>query len=293
MSTNNNKNLLLTIGFSGIFKKLFNYFSIFTILIGTSLGSLNSANAVDLTADDVYNDDAEAEAGTVDNPGDVLAFDLKGFALTFNTAGDGQAAGAITDTGANDGTDNSLVITNTNGGGAMTQTIASIIVDGIVDVDMIDDEADMTITVGNAAASNVIGGALTMTNADATSNEHMIIDVAGALTVTGATTLTAADGADGGASNTTLIVDKAATFTGGVTLDDDGGLAILEFEQANAVTIAGDISGAAAGEGTIQVTGATKTFSGTIGGTSLKEIDVDAAAVFSGTEVKNTQEERY
>ena len=264
-----------------VLKKLLGYFSVSTVTI---LGTFNAAQAVDLTANDIWADAISGANGTIADPSAAMAVDLKGFALSMVTAGDGVAVGALTDTGSNDGSTASLSIINTNNDGALTQTIASIIVDGTVTVANIDAEAHVTLTVGGASASNVIGGTLDLTSSEATADANIVMDVAGGLEVTGATTITANTGSS--ASNATLIVDKAATFTGGVTLNDNTGLAILEFEQNNAVTIAGNIAAAANGEGTIQMTGTGKTLSGTLGASDkkLKEVQVDAASgTLSGT----------
>ena len=42
MKTTHAKNLLNAMGLTGLLKKLFNYFSIFTIVIGSVFGTLNS-----------------------------------------------------------------------------------------------------------------------------------------------------------------------------------------------------------------------------------------------------------
>jgi uncharacterized protein with beta-barrel porin domain len=256
------------------------YLSVLGIATASTFGAINTANAVDLADNDIFADGISQATGSITDPSGDMDIDLKGFALTY-TAIDDVSAGVITDSGANDGTDASLIISNTNGVGASTHTIETIIVDGSVSVTAINAEDDVIINI-DVVAANDVGGALNLTNNDDTANKHILVDVAGSLTVDGVTTLTAANGAASGASNTTLIVDGAATFTGGIVLNDDTGKSIVEFEQANAVAIAGDIAGGTAGHGTLQVTGATKTFSGTIGATSLLQVDVDALAIFSG-----------
>ena len=211
-----------------------------------------------------------------------MAVDLKGFELQFLTAGDGQAVGAITDSGETE--DESIEVLNTNGGGAFTQTIASVIVNGKMVILNITDENDITVTISSTSVANVIGGVLQLTNNETDENEHIIMDVNSTLEVTGITTLTASTG--DGAANSTLKVAKGATFTAGVVLNDNTGLSTLELDTATAGTIAGTVQGAVDGEGTLLVTGANKTFSGVIGGGSLKllEVQVDgASAIFSET----------
>ena len=119
------------------------------------------------------------------------------------------------------------------------------------------------------------------------------MDVKGALTVTGLTTLTSARGATGGTgADAQLVIDKAAIFTGGVVLEDGAspGKSMIEFEENNAVTITGVINGAAAGEGLLDITGTGKTFASAIGSTaSLLEVQVSAAsATFDSTVAATT-----
>ena len=260
-----------------IFKKVFYYLGIGAFTTFLVVGVSTTAQAVDLAADDIWNDADSSRAGTIADPANSgTTVDLKGYALQFLTAGDGKSTGAITDTGSAAVTESSIDVLNVNGGGALTQTLESLIVDGYMVIRNIDDEADMTVTVSSTSVANVIGGVLQLTSSDETADSDITMDVASSLEVTGITTLTANTGSS--ASDMRLIVDKAATFTAGVVLDDDTGLSYLELEQDNAVTIAGTVQGASDGEGTIQVTGEGKTFSGVIGGGSKKllEVQVDA-----------------
>ena len=81
------------------------------------------------------------------------------------------------------------------------------------------------------------------------------------------------------ADSITATAKKAITATAIVL---DGGTLVLS--DNNSVTIAGTINGSNTTEGTLQITGATKTFSGAIGTTqALTLIDVDNAAIFNGS----------
>ena len=76
--------------------------------------------------------------------------------------------------------------------------------------------------------------------------------------------------------------DKGLTATA-VTLDDTGAiLATLEMSATSAAILAGTIDGAQANNGTLKITGATKTINGVVGGTNaLLNIDIDEEAIFS------------
>jgi hypothetical protein len=68
-----------------------------------------------------------------------------------------------------------------------------------------------------------------------------------------------------------------------LSLLDNSGVAAAKiiFAANNSVTITGTIDGASSDEGTIQVTGATKTFASIIGGSqALTLIDIDNTSIF-------------
>ena len=67
-------------------------------------------------------------------------------------------------------------------------------------------------------------------------------------------------GGDDDAEDSTVTFNTAVTSSSGITLDDNTGDAKVIFAQNNTVNIASTIDGGADNEGTIQVTGATKTF---------------------------------
>ena len=82
--------------------------------------------------------------------------------------------------------------------------------------------------------------------------------------------------------DSTIIFNKAVTSSSGISLNDNTGSAYIIFAENNSVNITGIINGASAGEGTIQVTGATKTFVNIIGGTqALTLINIDNTSVFN------------
>ena len=67
-------------------------------------------------------------------------------------------------------------------------------------------------------------------------------------------------GANSADEDSTATFNKAVTASSGITLNDSAGDAKIIFAANNSVAITGTIDGASSDEGTIQVTGATKTF---------------------------------
>ena len=144
-----------------IFKKVFYYLGISAFTTFLVVGVSTTAQAVDLTADDIWADAISGQAGTITDPSDDMDVDLKGYSLSFVTAGDGQAVGAITDTGSASATDLAIDILNTNGGGALTQSIGSIIIDGkmVITWTMTDDASTQ---LANAPTLEIPGITVTM-----------------------------------------------------------------------------------------------------------------------------------
>ena len=126
-------------------------------------------------------------------------------------------------------------------------------------------EGTLQITGATKTFASVIGGTqdLTLIDIDNTSTFNEAIS---------ATNINVAD-------SITATAKKAITATAIVL---DGGTLVLS--DNNSVTIAGTINGSNTTEGTLQITGATKTFSGAIGTTQdLTLIDVDNATIFNGS----------
>ncbi|MGA0214918.1 MAG: beta strand repeat-containing protein, partial [Pelagibacteraceae bacterium] len=74
-----------------------------------------------------------------------------------------------------------------------------------------------------------------------------------------------------------------------ITLDDGTNSAVTKiiFADTDTVTITGAITAATANDGTIQVTGANKTFSGTIGGTRIGTLDINETSTYTGAVTVN------
>ena len=90
-------------------------------------------------------------------------------------------------------------------------------------------------------------------------------------------------GGDHADEDSTVTFNTAVTSSSGITLDDNTGDAKVIFAQNNTVNIASTIDGGADNEGTIQVTGATKTFTSTIGGTyDVGTLNIDNTSIYTG-----------
>ena len=89
--------------------------------------------------------------------------------------------------------------------------------------------------------------------------------------------------------DSTVTFNKAVTSSSGITLDDNTGDAKIIFAENNSVTIAGTIDGASANEGTLQITGTLKTFSGAVGNTyRINVLDIDNAVSFASSVATTT-----
>jgi autotransporter-associated beta strand protein len=121
----------------------------------------------------------------------------------------------------------------------------------------------------------VTGATKTFASAIGTTQALTLIDIDNTSTFNEAISATNINVAD----SVTATAKKAITATAIVL---DAGTLVLS--DNNSVTIAGTINGSNTTEGTLQITGATKTFSGAIGTTqALTLIDVDNAAIFNGS----------
>lgn len=273
-------------------KKIFNYFSIFTIVFGTTLGTLNTSAYA-----------ADVGTGATHSSATATAYDFNTAAkdLTINTSVVMTVnVGAITDTAI---TGDVIIVTANNaaGGGAdaadATITIASITMDagttpGVVTITDADDEAG-TLTV-NVTGDLITDGTLTITTAENTDDELLTVDVAGTVNIAGATEINA--GGTGVTGDIAVNLSGASiTFTGGVDLADISttGASTLTFDGSVAQTVTGAIDGDAAAEGILNITNASGvTFASAIGGDfALDVIDVTSStstATFSEAVVTTT-----
>jgi uncharacterized protein with beta-barrel porin domain len=259
-----------------MFSKLPHYLSIFTIIFGATLGSMNSAFAADQTIT-VAADDYDSTMATATDGADIILDPADEAAGTVLTVAIAAAADVVSDWKMNaDGAGTAtLKIANT---GAITLAgtfDANSGKHGTMAVEFATaDTAPSLVTWSGAIASTgtsalTVGSATTAGNISFTNTAAMVVDT---VTVTGG------DHAD---EDSTVTFTDAVTSTS-ISLDDNTGVAKAVFSVTGTDTVAGTIDGGAAGEGTVQVTGATKTFSGIIGGTnSIGTLDVDNTAVFS------------
>jgi uncharacterized protein with beta-barrel porin domain len=279
-------NLVNSTGLSKFFKKIFNYFSISTIILGSTL---NSANAIDMGAntDDIWADEFSGSGSTtIANPTSGAAVDLKASALSITNASLMTVLGAIDADGGN-ATSDILVTQNANG--ALSVTIASIA----------GDVADLT-TTGKAAATGAltvtVTGAVALTENLTTISQATANDVDVTTTIGGAITMasgkdvviTGSNGDGTGGSNAILNVNGTGTNAlVDVELTDDVGFGIINFGGSAAQTITGTIDGTSAAHGTVhnKNTGAAVTVSGIIGGGNtvrLVETDASTSTILNG-----------
>ena len=251
-------------------------------IVSIFFASINtSANAVDLTGNDIYADGVNNATGSVTDPSVNMAMDLKGHALTAGTAASASVnMGAITDTG----TGGDLIITNVNSGGALSWTIASVQATGNMTIAMIDTEAAAAVTVtGNAT----IGGVLALETAEEATISDMTLSIGGNLANTGALTMIADI-----SSNVILTVSGNHTAGATTVLTDKNKFSILRYGGSTAQIVTGAINGGGANQGKVEVTntsGNTVTFASVLGATDLKAISTSAGSSAAFSAAVDTQ----
>ncbi len=256
--------------FSERMRKIFNYFSIFTIVIGSIFGTINTANAaaLTLTQNSTNGTDGINGTATLDVTG-ADTVDVADFDLVITNVEDSATAliiGAIT--GTNDDTDTTpelgIVFDEDNAAVAQIVTVASVTFTGdndgagLIDIDA-GDAAGTSGTInftGNVDTGTTGGGAL------------------GAIEI---------DFADSSATTPVLTINFGGDVTGTTTFDEGAEDVTLVYNGSAAQTITGTInSDGGAGEGNLNITntGGTVTFGNTIGDSQrLGVIDLTAAGV--------------
>lgn len=240
--------------------------SAFALTAAMGMGA--QAASFTLTGNEDWDSGVTAAAVNGDN------VDLDTFTLTVNDTNDGITLGAIT------GSTGDLIVQTDTANTAVSSTIDSIAItgDGQIDIQSLeaDDASTVTVVVTNGLST---GGALNIKSLETGANTaDVLTTVGGNVSVTGITTLTGNT-----QSTATLDLDGATnTFTGGVVLDDDTGLASLTVSGAVAQGVTGTINGAGDGEGTLNVTAGTNlvTFNSAVGATStsLLALNVGSAS---------------
>ena len=149
-----------------------------------------------------------------------------------------------------------------NGGGA----------DVIMVINSDDSEAPSTVTFANAlSVARLTVGSSTF-GGKALFNEAVTVGTNGINVL----------GGNHSSEDSSITFNKAVTSTSaGITLNDSTGDATVIFAANNSVDITGTINGASSGEGTIQVTGSTKTFKNTIGNSQpIAQLTIGGTTVF-------------
>ena len=264
------------------------------LLAGTAVVAIGAAPAfatdVDLNAaTGTWSSAAtQADDGTVEEAlaGENLNASVDSVLTITNdgTADDGSvdtntfALGDVTDS---DGTTLDVVVTDGAGAATLNVTINSLAIDGGITVTSNGEDINLGIT-----EDSTLGGGLTIGDG---AGAGIITTTAAGLTVVGATAIDAT-GADA-----SLTVSGSSDFQGGVTLTDGGNAALLAVNVATDgadLTIAGDIIGGAAGEGTVSVDDADATtedlvtFTGSLGaaGAELLAVTVGTGATGGGAQ---------
>jgi hypothetical protein len=248
--------------------KLAYYFAIFAMVFGSTFGTFNAANATDvsLTGTAVL-----SQANQNTGAGDDLILDPTGIVVVttalaipankfsdISLRGDNAAANKVTFKVGNTG-----AITIASNVDATDGKFGTLAVE-FATADTAPDLVTLSGTIATTGTTSVtVGSATTGGNASFTKSAALTaVDV----------TITGGDHAN---EDSTLAAQNAVTVTS-VSLNDNTGVAKYVLGTDANVTIAGTINAATAGEGTVQVTGATKTFSGIIGATgSIGVLDID------------------
>ena len=274
------------------YKKLIHYFSIFTIILGTTFGTMNAANAGDVDANTTFSTTTSADYVIITNAGITLTFDS-----TLVLAGDN---GTIIDT-----VSGNVIITSAGDADPVaansSQTFTSI------DLDVAGGNGDITITdaddrtgtfivtidgAGTAANADLITdlGDLVIQSLEDTDDEDMTVNIGGLINVVAGTTVISTAGAGDVTVNAgTNAVAETITFGGGLTLTESStGNAILNVKGTGAVT--GAIVGGTAGQGTIVVSGEGATFATAIGATGIEKVDINNTATFNNAVTATTIE---
>jgi hypothetical protein len=242
-------------------------------ITGTINGSATTEGTLQITGA------TKTFASIIGGTQDLTLIDIDGTSI-FNAAvsatdidNDGTATfkSNVTAATANDGT---LTLTP-NGNNNITHT-GAITGSGTLNAVEADDGAVNSVTF----STDVTAGTF---NVGSTTKSGVVI-------LNGDTTVTNLNiyGGDANAEDSTVTVngDLDTTTT---TLDDGTNSAVTKiiFADSDTVTISGAITAATANDGTIQVTGANKTFSGTIGGTRIGTLDIDETSTYTGAVTVN------
>jgi hypothetical protein len=209
-------------------KKIFNYFSIFTIVLGTTFGSINSAYAGD--GDDAL---VETETGTAYDSGDDLTtgllIDADGdgaIAITIDSDG-GVTLGAAGDDDAITSESTGTPVTTIAITDSDTSTIETVTFAGDIEVGAAGGDEDDTLTINSTNTNLYIGNNVVGANAG-----NVIAFTAGS---GGDVTITVDNDAAEAQSINATITGSTNTVTLNVT-DTGGNAGLTSFEKAISVT---------------------------------------------------------
>tara|TARA_B100001093_G_scaffold438024_1_gene437212 strand:- start:137 stop:2515 length:2379 start_codon:yes stop_codon:yes gene_type:complete len=268
--------------FSEKTKKILNYFSIFTIAIGSIFGTMNAAYALSFQTLDAADSSNDGAATTVIQTGAVIDMDETG-TLTITSANGAETAtdvGAITRSAGNptvkiqtlaaDTDDESLSIAS------ITFAVAN---EGDIEVTNETDNAndgDFAVTIGDMSTL----GKFEIDGNDASGNNSTVtVNLTGTTAVTEASTAVTA-------AKTLInlnISGASTTFTGGYAMDAVTGSVTLTMSGSAAQTFTGAVTVADDADGKIDITNtAGTTFAslvGAAGANRVGEVDINANAI--------------
>ena len=218
-------------------KKIFNYFSIFTIIFGTTFGSLNSAYADTITLN-------------ADSTGGPAVLKTAGGDVDIAVNGDDDLVMGLFDATLTLGDGDADQIFGTVSAGA----------DAVLTLTTLQTTADLGTTQTLGAVNFTAGGAIAIVTAgDKNHNVVFGSDVSAGAAIA---TITV-DGDVGNATTTT--VKFAGDVTGVVSLDDNAGDVIMQL-NGTTQTVNQAIGAAGDNEATLKVSSTLATISGAVGG---------------------------
>jgi len=262
-------------------KKTLGSTALATTLVATSFftgiaGPANAADTIFSTADiwdSTLNGNLAAADDIIVNGTVTLTFAAQ--SVTGRGGNDGVII--LGDAPAHNGTENVIVDINSTAALTFDRDINEVAGGGAVATIKIDDDASGatpdTITFSENVGNTVVVNALTVGTAGDTAGHAIFAKAAnfGAMTLAG------------GDASEVSIIDLRGAQAGNITItDSDSGAKVIVSGSTTSV-ISGGILGAGDNQGELQITGAGKSFTGAIGGTGLRSVDIDETTTVTNT----------
>ena len=285
--------VLATIDSLTKFKNKFSYyFAIFAMVFGSTFGTFNAANAGDVTNNGAAITTSHVSTLVDAADGTLTVNKTKTATLDISVGkhGDGGTAIELSQDGAS-----AAAVLDIN----TTAAIGNIVIDanirtkaaataGTLSIDSTSSTAaPQLVTInghvglaanGSANAANVVDVITVGTDGGTGGN----VDFTNAVTA-GTITLAAGD------ANEIAQAKFGGALIGAVTMNDNADAATKVIFDGSTRSIAGTITAASAGEGTVQITGTGITLNGALGATALKHLDIDATTLIENNGAVNFQ----